>query len=194
MSDSIIHTSEPAKRLDSIIAWIKGRERFILLATAAFQVLLLLSMIGLHLAPHVYGETILVRVVPVDPRDLFRGDYVILSYDFNRVPPGGIEGLPAPAWKNDREWQGSTVYVTLVPEPDGKHWRADTFSVHRPAGGKYLRGQLTGHGRIEYGIESYYVQEGKGRAYEQAIRNRRLSAEIAVTADGQAGLRGLRIE
>jgi uncharacterized membrane-anchored protein len=194
MSDSVVDTIEPASRLDSFMAWIKDRERLVLLVAAAFQVILLLAMIGLRLMPLVSGDTILVRVVPVDPRDLFRGDYVILSYDFNRVPPGGIEGLQGPGWQHEREWQGRTVYVTLVLEPDGKHWRAERFSIHQPAGSTYLRGRIAGPGRIEYGIESYYVQEGKGRAYEQAIRSRRLSAEIAVTADGQAGLRGLRIE
>jgi uncharacterized membrane-anchored protein len=194
MSDSVVHIIEPASRLDGFMAWIKDRERFVLLATAAFQVILLLAMIGLHLTPLVSGQTILVRVVPVDPRDLFRGDYVTLSYEFNRVPPAGIDGLPGPGWQNKREWQGRTVYVTLVPEPDGKHWRAEQYSIHQPAGGTYLRGRIAGPGRIEYGIESYYVQEGKGRKYEQAIRGRQLSAEIAVTADGQAGLRGLRIE
>jgi len=77
---------------------------------------------------------------------------------------------------------------------DGRHWRADKFSTTCPASGKYLRGTITGYNRIECGIESYYVQEGTGRKYEQAIRSQKLSAEVAVTSDGQATLRALRIE
>jgi GDYXXLXY motif protein len=49
-------------------------------------------------------------------------------------------------------------------------------------------------GSLQFGIESYYVQEGIGRRYEQAIRDRHLSAELAVTSSGQAALRNLRIE
>jgi uncharacterized membrane-anchored protein len=50
------------------------------------------------------------------------------------------------------------------------------------------------HGTLQFGIEAYYVQEGTGHRYEQAIRDRKLSAELAVTSGGQAALRALRIE
>jgi GDYXXLXY motif protein len=43
-------------------------------------------------------------------------------------------------------------------------------------------------GSAGVGIESYYVQEGTGHRYEQAIRDRKLSAELAVTSSGQAAL------
>ncbi len=174
-------------RLDRIAAWLRDRERFVLLAGVGFQVIVLLAMIGLRLMPLLTGDTILVRVVPVDPRDFFRGDYVVLSYEFSQVP-ATIEG------PHRGSHLGRTVYVTLVPEPDGKHWRAEKYSFNHPKGGKYLRGRIVGSGQIEYGIESYYLQEGKGYYYEQAVRNRTLSAEIAVGAEGQAALRGLRID
>jgi len=37
------------------------------------------GMIALHAAPLWFGETVLLKVEPVDPRGLMRGDYVILS-------------------------------------------------------------------------------------------------------------------
>lgn len=178
---------------DRALGWLKRREFHVLVLAVGLQVVVLGAMIVQRATPLVTGDTLLLRVVPVDPRDLFRGDYVILSYDFSRVPPGAIQGLPRSRY-NSREWQGRTVYVSLVPEPDGRHWRADKFSTTRPANGKYLRGTITGYNRIECGIESYYVQEGTGREYEQAIRRKKLSAEVAVTSDGHATLRALRIE
>ncbi|MFH1267850.1 MAG: GDYXXLXY domain-containing protein [Planctomycetota bacterium] len=178
---------------DRAFDWLKRREFHVLVLAVGLQVVVLGAMIVQRATPLVTGDTLLLRVVPVDPRDLFRGDYVILSYDFSRVPPGGIAGLPQ-SGRNRREWQGQTVYVSLVPEPDGRHWRADKFSTSRPTSGKYLQGTTTGYNRIECGIESYYVQEGTGRDYEQAIRSQKLSAEVAVTSDGQATLRALRIE
>jgi uncharacterized membrane-anchored protein len=66
--------------------------------------------------------------------------------------------------------------------------------VVRPAIGPFLRGQIQRYGSVQFGIESYYVQEGTGRRYEQAIRDRKLSGELAVTSGGQAALRNLRIE
>lgn len=68
------------------------------------------------------------------------------------------------------------------------------MSVQRPTGGTYLRGTLTDFGRLAFGVEAYYVQEGEGKKYEEAIRQHRLSAELAVTESGQAVLQGLRIE
>lgn len=181
-------------RLGALATWIAGHERLVLLAAAGFQVAVLAGMGLLRLTPLLTGDAILVRAVPVDPRDVFRGDYVVLGYEFSNVPPGGIEGLPAADGTDERGWAGRPVYVTLEPEPDGRHWRGGRVSVTPPAGGKFLRGTLAAPGRIEFGIESYFVQEGKGREYERALRDRRLSAELAVTADGRAALRGLRID
>ena len=194
MPDPVIQDVELPSRADGFLAWIKGHERLVLLAVAAFQVIFLVAMIGLRVTPLLAGEIILVRVVPVDPRDLFRGDYVILGYDFSRVPPAGIDGLAESYGQREQQWRGLTVYVTLVPEPDGKHWRAEKFSISQPTSGKYLRGRITGPGRLEFGIEAYYLQEGQGSKYEEAMRDRRLAAEITVTSDGHAALRGLRIE
>jgi uncharacterized membrane-anchored protein len=70
------------------VGWLKARERGVLIAAAAFQVLFLVGMIAERAAPLRSGRTVLLRVVPVDPRDLLRGDYVTLSYEISRVPPG----------------------------------------------------------------------------------------------------------
>jgi uncharacterized membrane-anchored protein len=192
--DQIIQGVEPPSWVDGFLTWIKDHERRVLLAAAAFQVIVLVAMIGLRVTPLLAGETIFVRVVPVDPRDLFRGDYVVLSYNFSRVPPARIEGLTDSDWQREQQGLGLTVYVTLVPESDGKHWRAERFSISQPTSGKYLRGRIVGPGRLEFGIEAYYLQEGQGVKYEEAVRDRRLAAEIAVTSDGHAALRGLQIE
>jgi uncharacterized membrane-anchored protein len=193
---------ETATSLHAAPAWLervvgawKGRERAILLAGIGLQMAVLVGMIATRAMPHLTGDAILVRVVPVDPRDMFRGDYVTLGYEFSRIPPGGIPGLPRDALHSrSSEWQGRAVYVTLVPEPDGKHWKASTYSLTQPPSGTYLCGQIGDFGRLEFGIESYFVQEGKGRQYEDAVRSRRLCAEISVAPNGQAGLKALHVE
>jgi uncharacterized membrane-anchored protein len=177
-----------------LFGWLKTRERKILLVTAAAQLLILVAMIALRAIPLLTGETVLVRVQPVDPRDLFRGDYVILSYDFSRISQEHIDGLldkERGSWKN---LEGRTVYVPLVPDSNGVHMRAAKATVVKPAAGLFLKGHMKRYGSVVFGIESYYVQEGTGLAYEQAIRSRKLSAELAVTSSGQAALRKLRIE
>ncbi|QDV88144.1 GDYXXLXY domain-containing protein [Planctomycetes bacterium TBK1r] len=173
--------------VDRGLGWIKRRERAVVIVGVGFQVVVLLAMIATPLQTLVAGDTILLRVVPVDPRDLFRGDYVILNYEFSRVPPQGIPGLQS------TDGRGQTVYVTLVPEEDGKHWRADRFSLRPPTSGRFLRGQMTRSHRIEYGIESYFVQEGEGLSYERAVRSQKLSAEVALDRTGKAVLKRLVI-
>jgi uncharacterized membrane-anchored protein len=177
-----------------VLGWLKARERKVLLVTVVAQLVILVGMIALRAIPLVTGQTVLVRVVPVDPRDLFRGDYVILSYDFSRVPREGIEGLSEKERGSWSKMEGRTVYVPLVPDSVAGHFRAEKVTVERPAAGPFLRGQMQRHGSIQFGIEAYYVQEGTGRRYEQAIRDQQLSAELAVTSTGQAALKGLRID
>ena len=194
MSETSIVTSPLPRRLEATVDWLKRRERTLLLAGIGFQLFVLLGMILFRAAPYWTGQTVLLRIVPVDPRDMFRGDYVTLSYDFTRLPVGGVPGLgPRPYDRHD-DWNGKTIYVSLVPEKDGKHWRAERFSLDRPAGGKFLRGTIAGWDRVEYGIESYYVQEGKGHDYEDAARRRQLSAVVSLTPDGRAALRGLQVD
>ncbi len=194
MPDTTVPVNTSTGTIDRLVAGIKGHERLILLATVTLQLVVLIAMIVLRVTPLMTGESILVRVEPVDPRDMFRGEYVILSYAFSRLPDQGIAGLPNPGMIQQQQSIGKTVYVSLVPAPDGRHWVAGQFSLTPPATGKYLRGTLSDFGRIEYGIESYFVQEGKGHKYEEAVRARTLFAEIAVTSDGQAALRRLVIE
>jgi uncharacterized membrane-anchored protein len=184
-------SSERMVWLDAVASWLKGRERVILLAAICLQLLVLGGMIAFHSMPLLFGKTIMLRVVPVDPRELFRGDYVILSYEFSRTPVKKIEGLQG---VKNKEVRGNTVYVTLTPDPDGKHWRANGLSIHRPDEGTFIRGHIVGRGRLQFGIEAYYLQEGKGKEYERAIRRRKLSAEVAVTSSGRAALRALHTE
>jgi uncharacterized membrane-anchored protein len=177
-----------------VFGWLKARERKILLVTVVAQLVVLVAMIALRAIPLITGQTVLVRVQPVDPRDLFRGDYVILSYEFSRISPEQVEGFSEIQRGGRSKWEGRTVYVPLVPDSDRVHLRAGKATVVKPASGQFLRGQMQRYGSLQFGIESYYVQEGTGHRYEQAIRDRKLSAELAVTSGGQAALKGLRIE
>ena len=59
------------------------------------------------------GMEVLLKTAPVDPRDLLRGDYVILSYDISSVPGESLVG-PRPALSG---WQ--VLSVRLKKQPDG---------------------------------------------------------------------------
>jgi uncharacterized membrane-anchored protein len=156
-------------------------ERLAIAAAVLFQVLVLVVMILGQTVPYVGARTVLLHVEPVDPRDLFRGDYVTLSYAITRTPSGKYQ-------------PGQSIYVRLDPDADGRHYHPGEFLLEPPASGVFIRGKAEAYGRATYGIESYYVQEGTGHDYENAARNRRLWAEVALDRHGNPALRGLVIE
>jgi uncharacterized membrane-anchored protein len=198
-----VSTATPAQpstpKLLSLADRIKGREKTLLAIGIAIQFLVPVGMIVQKTLPFWTGETMLFRVTPADPHYIFRGNYVALSYEFSRIPPEEIAGLEPRQYNeqgNGWNWNGKTVYVPLVPEADGKHWKAQKpFSIQRPASGKFLRGTIVGwDSTIQYGIEEFYVQEEQGREYESTAQSRTLSAKVAVASDGTAAMGDLLIE
>lgn len=156
-------------------------EKRTIVAAALLQLMILVGIIIGKTVPFFGAGIVLLKVVPVDPRDLLRGDYVTLSYDFSRVPTYKFqEGMP--------------VYVELVPDVDGIHYHDAGFLDAPPESGLYLKGTVAGFGRAVYGIETFYVEEGKGHDYENALRNGQVWAKIAITRGGDPKVVGLVIE
>ncbi len=144
------------------------------------------------------GREIVLEVIPVDPRSLFRGDYVILGYDISRykLPPGS----KTPD-RND------PFYVTLRKGP-GDNWQPVAGATTPPASvsadevvikGRVDFASTPGPGQpnepvsvgLHYGIESFFVPEGTGRALEQMVGDKKISALIAVGSNGEAAIKGL---
>lgn len=125
------------------------------------------------------GEEVILKTRPVDPRDLFRGDYVILNYDIGGVDVSDFE-------------EGDTVYVELKVDENGY---GDSTGVYKsPPEGLFIKGTVKrgfGGSNVEYGIESYFVPEGEGRTIE---RNRNLEGKVAIDKFGNAVLKAVLIE
>ncbi len=141
-----------------------------------------------------HGREVVLPIIPVDPRSLFRGDYVQLSYDVSRVPGRLLEGSPQ---------RGEAVYVSIARGADGAWTAIRVTPGHTGAGGAdgiVLRGRLEHGGSdgqdavVRYGIESYFVPEGKGRELEALARDQKLAAVVAVDARGHAAIKGLMID
>src|SRR5258708_7427179 len=203
MSDASVNIVAPSELspivapLNRVADYLKAHQKLILFAGISLQTIVLASMVVMHGLPYVVGERMLLKVVPVDPRDMFRGDFVVLNYEISRLPPEGIPGIqPYHFWWSRRtyeseETQDRTVYVTVEPEADGRHWHAMKFGTERPAAGKYLRGTYSGRNfgsPLQFGIEAYFVEEGRGKELESLRNSKHLSAEIAVAPWGQAKL------
>ncbi len=165
---------------------------------AGIQTAVLGYMIGERVIVLKTGKEIVLPVVPVDPRSLFRGDYVILSYDITRIPG---EMLP------DGSTRGDRLYVT-IEKTEEDSYKAIAVSLKHPRVvadnravlqgwlkyGRMSGGQRPKFGVIRYGLESYFVPENSGRALEDTAREKKLQAIVAVDRDGKSAIKGLVID
>jgi uncharacterized membrane-anchored protein len=131
------------------------------------------------------GKVILLETQRVDPRDLLRGDYIILNYKISDValnqftPP--LTNGPAP---------GTTVYVAL--EPQGEYYavaKASTQPMVAENGQVVVRGRTQAWwnqnaAHLEYGLERYFVREGTG-----SPPRGKLTVQVSVPASGRAQIK-----
>ncbi len=238
------------------------RVKFIIIVI--IQVLLLTGMISYRQYWISTGERILLRTVPVDPRDIFRGEYVQLSYEISNLDLG-------PFSVGESFKPNEKIYVLLEKDADGI-CKASSLNKSQPSGGIFIQGRVRSEmtttkwevsvkddssnvrilrprwfsgfksndrvvfcldkldnvinqskedaglkpqcpdgimftGRIEdikemqnsqlnveYGIESYFVEEGKGRAIETSRNARELKVEVSLRGDGKGIITGLLMD
>ena len=148
------------------------------------------------------GREITLPVKPLDPRDVFRGDYVTLGYDITTLNKANVPAANLDGFNTD-----SNAYVTLSPGAGGG-WTASDVASAFPSQTKpddvVLKGRVNRIWRPEnspdqalimrYGIEAYFVPEGTGRALESKVRDHKIEAIVAVGTDGQAALKGLVVD
>lgn len=154
------------------------------LAVAA-QIVIMALVLAQPLMVSRNGSISWLETEKMDPRALFRGDYVILGYSL-------AQGILSDAQRRGMD-SGQAVYVTISSERPA---RFVAVSLERPTlseGQACLIGRVRGHGggSVDFPqIAQYFVPEGEGRALEQA-RGRDLLAKVASNGDCKAVLLGL---
>jgi uncharacterized membrane-anchored protein len=163
----------------------------------AIQFLILLGLLGFKQYTVLTGETVALRVQPVDPTDLFRGDYATLRYDISRLNLSQLEG-------DDDFGHGDRIYVELVKGDPG--WQPvaayrDRHQEHKPS--VVLKGKVTsrsysgglGYLSVEYGIEDVFIPEDTGEAIQELTsRDGILSVEVKVDRWGNGIARRLLLD
>jgi len=135
------------------------------------------------------GTVVLLETRPVDPRDLLRGDYIILNYKINDIAlsmfsPAQTNGLPT----------GTTVYVVLEKHADFyEAVKASTEPIPSIAGQVVLRGRTRAwwsetNVHLEYGLERYYVSEGHGNPQGK------ITVQAAVPSSGRAQIKAVLVD
>lgn len=150
----------------------------------------ILAFIGYYYYTYSLGEGILLKTVPVDPWDLFRGDYVILRYEITTIDFTHI-------LSTGNFTKGDDIYATL--SKGEKFWNITKVGNNKPAPQSNevcMKGKvISSYGNkltVDWGIESYFVPEGKGRSIEREARN--LSVKVAVDSNCRAIIKELYIK
>ena len=169
-------------------------------AAALIQVALLGAMVVDRASILRNGTEVKLLTRPIDPRDLLRGDYVVLGYDISQLPAGPLQNQPV----------GSrTVFVKLAPNSEGLY---GAVSVHAEAvpvtspevliRGRVAYGASCGSDsrafcdklQIRYNLEQYFVPEGEGKKLEEARNQRKLTVVAAVLPSGRAAIKRLLLD
>ncbi|MCB9807124.1 GDYXXLXY domain-containing protein [Candidatus Peribacteria bacterium] len=140
------------------------------------------------------GQQVILSTMPVDPRDILRGDYVDLAYEIGRGEKAVEFAKSLPS--------SQPVYALLTLGEDNRVINY-AFSTTEPQDGVYIRGeavieevnvyvgekenapmfQKEKQGIINYPqIEQYFVPEGKGWAIDRMGRlgsDKKLEVKIA---------------
>lgn len=164
------------------------------------QCLLLVLMVADRMQILREGREVTLQTQPVDPRDLLRGDYVVLRYDISQLPAGSLAGKPTDA-------RNPIVFVKLAPNAEGVYAavsvHAEPVSVAAPE--VLIRGRVSyscgttvrtfcDKMTIKYGLESYFVPEGEGGKLEQARNQQKLRIVAAVLPSGRAAIKRLLLD
>jgi uncharacterized membrane-anchored protein len=142
------------------------------------------------------GTEVLLKVEPVDPRDLLRGDYIALGYEISRIPASLVNAAPLTEGPDD-----GTVYVRLKKQDNG-FWGVSAAYVNAPPKEPIRDGEVEMQGkqayfvppepmRVDYGIERFYLPEGEGLAIQNDMRVRPFGMKVAVSKSGQAQIKAL---
>lgn len=195
--------------LEGLLAKLEPYRRALLIGAITLQAGVLAWMVYDHSRPLSSGERFLLRCEPVDPRDLTKGDYVVLRYGFQNLADSQKKRLLA-EWNSlhpEAEAEQSErfayampkdtlIYIPLRKDVEGIADYGDP-TLTRPATGPFLLARV-GQSRwswgtdIRAGIESYYVAEGTGPVWEKLRNKGKLLAEVGVLPNGQAGLISLQ--
>ena len=211
---------------------MKTKLKIILALIIVLQILSLVGFVIYQENLKATGTKIILQTVPVDPRDLLRGEYVDLRYEISDIVVENIRcyriclGYDLEDKSNrskSREdflesGEGRNIYVLLTKKPyrsesvalvrDSSWYVYDisdslSFGNNKPEGIEaiVIKGRIesidlyqfteTIRMSVEYGIDQYFLQEGKGGLVEDAAD---VKVEVNIASNGKAFITDLILD
>ncbi|MBP8083302.1 MAG: GDYXXLXY domain-containing protein [Spirochaetes bacterium] len=135
------------------------------------------------------GTKIILKCVPVDPRSLFSGDYVILRYEITNIDNEKLKIKTSESFTS-----AQTIYVALEKDASASHYNAAEISSDiKTLSGRYptvIRGTVQyaydNSVGIRYGVEEYFVPQNKGHYIESSMES--TTVEVSIDAKGNSAI------
>lgn len=163
-----------------------------LLIIVAVQCLVLLSVIGFKQYTIWTAETVLLKVAPMDPRDLARTNPSAVSYEISTIDLASVAG---------DDVYGGPLWVELQRGDDG-YWHAVAVHWRREralAGTVLVQGQAQPSGapgssiHVRYGIEQVFVPDGSAASLPSGQQHA-IAVDVRVDRFGNAAPRRFKVD
>ncbi len=166
-----------------------SKRALIFAVAVSLQVLILLSVPAKKVYTRSTGRDVVLKVAPVDPYNILSGYYVTLGYDISQ---------PSAFANTSKFADGDIIYAIVEQQADGS-WRPSSIEAELPqnlaANHIAIRGRWNSW-RITYGIEEFYIPEGKREQIADDLRKNQNEARVDLKVDssGNAALVRLKIQ
>ncbi|EKE29025.1 MAG: putative membrane protein [uncultured bacterium (gcode 4)] len=154
-------------------------KRRLIIWLVSFWIIAVLGFVGYMESVKLYWQILIVKVEPVDPRDLLRWDYVTLGFPFSRpdidIPSSG------------------SLYAEFTKWTDNRLIKINWYTTNMPSSGVAIRWDII-NWRLDYWIEKFFVPETRWLEIENAIRTKNVEAEIAIDKSWRSIIKNILID
>ncbi|MBV7506177.1 GDYXXLXY domain-containing protein [Bacillus sp. sid0103] len=156
-----------------------------LVLACCVPVLILLGMCVMPLYTLLVGEEMILQTKPLDPSDVFRGDYVTLQYEAEEVP---IKLVEKSVVTRLQDLGGEFGVYVLMEKKNGVHTPIKV-TLSKPDKGEFLNGTVSyidkdNQGQeivyIKYDLDNYYLEDNTGTEWEKASAKGEILAKLKV--------------
>lgn len=150
------------------------RSAIIFIVIALAQLAVPVWMIVQHERVLQEGEVFKFRTAPIDPRDPFRGEYVVLTFEASNGEWSNPHQVSATV-ADQNLWVDQTSYASLAVSDTSGYAVITALSLEPPASGAYIAIEHWGAvgsvvNRVELPFDRFYLEEGDGAKTEKMLQ------------------------
>jgi uncharacterized membrane-anchored protein len=183
-------------------------QKKILYLTIVFWLLIFSGFIAYKEYTFRTGTEVMLKTQAVDPRDRIRGDYVTLNYKISTLDMEKLQAEDSYFYSDEpvylalelKNGYGLPKKIYTTPPEDGLYIKGmvkdDIYDWETDESGITTEEAIIKELRVDYGIESYFVPEGRGMEIEKAQRTEKTEVDAKVIIDkyGNAVIKSLLID